>query len=228
MLTKAQSTYGTPLNVMGLALEYLCTIQDRPSIIQIGAHDGVRADPVQGVIRARNLPALLVEPLPDMAAMLRKQHSDVPSVTIEEAAIGEKSGALALYRIDPAAHGLPAWVQELASFDKSVILKHSGDDGMDRRAFAAAVIEVPVRVMTFSQLMEKYPAFCAADILQVDTEGHDRIIVEAAIEAGLRPKLINYEHKHLSLPDQERCRRFLSERGYSFASNASDTQAILF
>jgi FkbM family methyltransferase len=225
-VVKEQSSFGPELNIMHIALEYLRNVDGGVSIIQVGANDGKAFDPVRQFIETHKTPALLVEPLPDMAAQLRNNYEGAPGVVIENVAIGKASGRLTLYRIDSAATGMPAWAHCVASFDKSLILAHRYMPDVEKNAFVAAIVEEPVSVSTFAEVLDRHPSFRTASVLQVDTEGHDRIVVETAIEAGLKPKLINFEHRHLSFADQDGCRRYLAARGYRFASIGNDTLAL--
>ena len=60
------------------------------------------------------------------------------------------------------------------------------------------------------------------DVLLVDTEGFDAGIVHIALDAGMRPNLVQYEHKHLT----NRGRRCISKRlmrnGYRLWADHAD------
>src|SRR5207247_1914389 len=57
--------------------------------VQIGAYDGVAADPLQALIRQHHLRGILVEPQSDACQRLRDVYSDQPQVRIENAAISD-------------------------------------------------------------------------------------------------------------------------------------------
>lgn len=80
--------------------------------------------------------------------------------------------------------------------------------------------------MTVQQLLERHPDLGKITALQIDTEGHDFIVVKSAVEAGCMPRIINYEHKHLSYDDQVTCRDFLAAKGYAFYTTGTDTLAF--
>jgi hypothetical protein len=79
-------------------------------------------------------------------------------------------------------------------------------------------------VVTVKQLLEKHnsPHIIA---LQIDTEGHDFVVIKSAVAARCLPRIINYESKHLSMDDQIACRELLAAHGYSFLTNFADTLA---
>jgi len=90
---------------------------------------------------------------------------------------------------------------------------------------AGAIESVRVPVITMAQLLAKHPQITNVMGLQIDTEGHDYTVVRSAVGAGCLPRIINYEHKHLSYSDQVACRNLLETHGYAFWTNASDTLA---
>lgn len=51
------------------------------------------------------------------------------------------------------------------------------------------------RFLTITSLLTEHN-LDGCDLLQVDTEGHDCRIAQAAIQAGLRPAIIDYEFIH--------------------------------
>jgi len=130
-----------------------------------------------------------------------------------------------IYRVSPAAKHLPDWAHGLASFDKSVLLKHKDWPGVGSD-FEDLIETVSVPVVTVRDLLDSHPMLAPVLVLQVDTEGHDLEVIRSAVEAGCLPPLINYEHKHLSLGDQAACRRLLAAEGYSFQSSLVDTIAF--
>jgi FkbM family methyltransferase len=197
----------------------------RGTVVQVGANDGVMSDPVRGTVLNLGLPALFVEPLPDLFERLKKNYAGHSQVTFVNAAVSTRSGEADIFRISPAATHLPDWTQGLASFDKSVLLKHQNWPGVGAN-FADLIEQVQVPVVTMRQLLDDHPSADPVLVLQVDTEGHDYQVVRSAVDAGCLPPLINYEHKHLSLSDQEACRGLLAGHGYAFQSTVVDTLAF--
>jgi len=60
----------------------------------------------------------------------------------------------------------------------------------------------------------------------VDTEGFDCEIVRTALDAGLRPPIINYEFIQATRRDQTDCKQRLKQDGYSFIDIGRDTLVV--
>jgi hypothetical protein len=82
-----------------------------------------------------------------------------------------------------------------------------------------------VPVLTIGNLIDRHAHILPVMLLQIDTEGHDFEVVKSAIQANCLPKVIHYEHQHLSIHDQLACRNLLGEKDYSFAANGHNTIA---
>jgi hypothetical protein len=64
-------------------------------------------------------------------------------------------------------------------------------------------------------------------LLQIDVEGFDAKVVRAALDAGLRPPIIHYEHENLHPAEQVDCKRRLEAAGYRYIDVGRDTLALL-
>jgi FkbM family methyltransferase len=208
-------------------LEYFILAQGKGSILQVGANDGVRADPVSGLIRKYDLDAVLIEPLPDMFEDLQKNYLGCANVRFENVAISTKDGTAALFRIKRDCNSVPDWAHGIASFDKNHLLRlANAPDVADRKSFGEAIEPVSVPVTTVSTIVERHPELQRMLALQIDTEGHDFVVIQSAMAAGCRPTLIHYEDRSLSLADQRACRAMLMDLGYGFVSEIGDAIAV--
>lgn len=224
-IVRRVATNGVPLPIMQLLVERALSSSGEGAIIQIGANDGVFDDPIRNVIISLHLQAILVEPLPDLFEKLVLNYKDTQRVSFENVAIGSRPGQADIFRVSPTATGLPKWIQGVASFDKAVILNQRGRSGVRGKNIEPHIEAIPVPVITVSQLLERHPEVGSILALQIDTEGHDFVVVKSAFDAGCRPNIISYEHKHLSYHDQVACREMLSGSGYSICSIGQDTIA---
>ncbi len=123
-LVRRTPNIGPSIDVMSVLLENLVHMGRKGAIIQIGANDGVMDDPVRQAILNLNLPALLVEPLPDIVEKLKSNYAGRRFVRLENVAISTTSGEAEIFRVSAQAHHLPAWTHGIASFDKKVLLEH--------------------------------------------------------------------------------------------------------
>lgn len=213
---------GPALPLLRLLIEHSVLVDGRGAIIQVGANDGVMSDPVNQIISACRLPAILVEPLPDIFEMLVKTYANKQDIFFENAAVSDKPGTAEIFRVDQSLKNMPDWIRGTASFDKSILLKHEHIVG---RNIDDHIVSVTVPVITIEQLLKRHSAIKKITAIQIDTEGHDFLVVKSAIDAGCLPRIFNYETIHLSLVDQIACRNLLASRGYSFLSNSQDTLA---
>lgn len=210
----------SPFAVLDLVVGARVAAGRKPLLVQIGANDGVRADPVRHLILRHGLAGLLVEPLPDLFAKLQANYAGQANLKFEQCAVGESDGPVPLYRVrpDPA---LPDWLQGLASLDRN----HLTSTKFEFDRFDQYVEEVTVPMLTISTLLRKH-AIAEIGLLQIDTEGFDCRIVQSALRAGVRPEIINYEHNHVHAIEQAACKRLLSEHGYDFVDVGIDTLAL--
>lgn len=166
------------------------------SVVQIGSNDGTGGDPLFSLINSHpGWNALLVEPVPYLFARLKQNYAGRPNLRFENAAIGETSGSLPFFIIDPAAmqtlQDLPQWAEQLGSFDRDHIVKHLGP------AISPHVQEVNIPTLTLTELLTRHQ-IDRIDLLHIDTEGHDwRILSQLDLER-FRPQVILFEYNHLS------------------------------
>lgn len=217
---------GSLIPLLPILIEYCTLSEGKGAIVQIGANDGMMDDPVRKSILSLNLPALLVEPLPNLFEKLTSNYAGQPNVRLDNVAVSNSPGEASIYRLMASATQFPEWAHGLASFDKGVLLKHKDWDGVKGKNLEQFIEAVRVPVVTVKQLLERHPDLGKITALQIDTEGHDFIVVKSAIESGCAPRIINYEHKHLSYSDQIACRELLTAKGYSFYTTGTDTLAF--
>jgi FkbM family methyltransferase len=187
--------------------------------VQIGANDGVQGDPIHDLILQYDLAGLLIEPLPEHFLRLQAHYKGCVKLRFENVAISSEEGQLPLYRVRPNTPGAAPWWYEIASFDSHVLAAHD---------IPADVIEtLAVRTTTFEALLAKH-RLNRVDLLQVDTEGHDGVIVRAALTSGFKPGIINYESCHLPPDERYQIKQLLAANDYCFIDIGRDTLAVRF
>jgi len=225
-ISRKQALNGPVLDLLGLVVPYVRQHYGG-GIIQVGANDGLLQDPVHALIRQYGIPAILVEPLPDIFDRLKVNYAGVQGVRFMNAAISHTPGETQMFRIKTGVAGLPDWVGGVATFDKETLIAHSLKRlRIKTTLFASYVESVKVSVITMRELLAQNADFGIIMMLQIDTEGHDANVVKSALQAGLLPPIIRYEHKLLPLAEQVNCRQLLADQGYSFASDDSDTLCL--
>ena len=209
-----------PFPVLDLVVADRVAGGNKPVFLQIGANDGVHDDPLRHLVLRYGLTGLLVEPQPELYSRLMANYAGQAGLEFEQCAVGDYDGQISLFRVRPAP-ALPGWLQGLASFDKT----HLSSSKFEYRNIEKYVEEIQVPVLTLASLIRKH-GLKDVELLQVYTEGYDCKIVQAAILAGLRPAIVNYEYKHVSWIEQAGCKRVLAENGYEFIDVGKDTLAV--
>jgi FkbM family methyltransferase len=208
---------------LDLVLAHYLAAHSNGSFVQIGAFDGMMQDPIVHFVRQHHWKGILVEPQPDVFRRLQSHYEHEKQLVLVQAAIAHTDGVKPFYRIRRNVPGLPDWTQMIASFDRSLVLRHKGlipnvED---------LVEEIPVDCLSFSTLLERN-GFSTCDLLQIDAEGFDYEIIKMVDFGRIKPAIINYEHVHLTPDDHEESLVFLAGQGYSLAvTDARDTIAYL-
>jgi FkbM family methyltransferase len=226
-LTKLTAHNGIGLDLAPLAIEHCILSGGNATLLQIGANDGVRVDPVQELVKKYKLSALLVEPMPHLFAALKQNYTGYPNVRFENVGVSSKGGKATIYQIDPTAKEYPDWIHGTATLDRDVIMKHQEASGVSRSHYERHIQEIAIPVLTVTELLARHPDLAGVSIVVIDTEGHDFHVVKSVLNSGILPALITYEHKHLSVQDQIECRASLSRLNYHLVSGGDDTIAYL-
>ncbi len=206
------------LESIHLVLAYYCMSNSEPTLVQIGACDGVSGDPIYNFVRQGRMRAVLVEPIGERFRKLNQAYQGVPNLTTIQAAIGKKDGSATLYKVREDGKALDAfWSQQLASFQKSHLLKH----GVPEEEIES--VEVPC--LTLGSLLAKCN-LTGIDCLQVDTEGADAEVVKMALELPVMPECINFENAHLTAPAATELFATLKAHGYVWIHAGSNTLAV--
>ena len=181
----------------------------RPSC-KSGRTTGATGDPLARWFGETRWSGVLVEPIPHLAAALARRYAARENIEVERSAIGESDGEARIFRIADSP-GAPAWHQQLASFDRSVLLKHSGAiPGLDSLVVEESVPVVSVKTLLSRRHMSRI------DLLVIDTEGHDFRILRQFDLIALAPALVMFEHQHLNSADKSAACSLLHRAGYSW------------
>lgn len=181
---------------------------------------------------------VFVEPIPALFAKLEKSVSRWPNATAVNVAIAPSAdvpraqadmyclmnafqdkegiekgkenigGGKASHREPAFEDGelLPHWADQICSFDKKHIDKHFPNRVTNSATVSVTALSVPELLR--QQDIQKL------DVLMVDTEGFDFQVLQQIPFESFRPRLIVYEHIHLSNADQEAAKNFLRRHCY--------------
>ena len=193
--------------------------------VQVGANDGIMADPLRHLILQHGWSGILLEPQPDLFEQLTENYREQPQLILKNAAIDRKDGEKMLYRAraDYFANFQRKdeleWVKGAASFDRAALESIPHIDGY--------IEEVPVQAISFDSLFEQTD-FGHVHLLQIDTEGFDYEIIKMFDIAQRKPEIVHFEHKMLSQRDLSNCLKMLIKLGYLLTQiGGEDTLAYL-
>ncbi len=192
------------------------------NFIQVGAHDGVRVDPIHHSIRTWGWSGLLVEPIPALFEALRRNYAGQPGLSFLNAAIDEVSGERLMYRVSPMQPDVPDWLHGVIGFDIDQVrqLTRTCDVPDD------AIVTESVRTVTWQDVRAAFgPRHC--DVLVMDVEGFDVTLLRLANLSEMRPTVIQFEHSCANRTDRLNFYGELGDLGYEISTCVPDTIAYL-
>lgn len=215
-----------PVSPIGSIKSTLLTFAQREknvAFVQVGAHDGTCGDLIHDFVINYPWRGIFIEPVPYLFERLvlnYKSYSD--RFSFENIAIDASNGTREFYAVREAAAGsVPGWHTQLGSFDKNNILKHASSiPGLQKLIYV-----IDVRTMTMKSVLEKY-SMGNPDIIAIDTEGFDGVIVASLLKEGIRPRVIIFEHKHLSWWNYRNCAGELRKLGYNVFKDGGNSIGV--
>ncbi len=198
--------------------------QARLQLIQVGANDGVMADPIREIVLRPNVHAVLVEPVPDVFARLAQTYALQSRVVCRQVAVVPDDDRLSVpfFRFvpKPGAH----W-DELYTGWGSTRRDHLEKFREFVPDFDSLVQMESVPATTLAKLFAS-TGWSTIDMLQMDVEGLDVALMESMPFDSWVPRIIRFEHIH---SDRDRLLRLLSRLhaiGYRTFSHGFDTLCI--
>jgi FkbM family methyltransferase len=185
--------------------------------VQIGANDGIHADPIHNFIKKYKWKGILIEPQKIYFDKLIENYKDMPQLIFENIAIGLKNEKLELFKV--AETEQENWHNLVASLDNS-----RGDLAWLKNE--KHIETETVQVITLPELVQKY-SIKKIDLLQIDIEGLEHKILNSDGFFDVKAKIIHYEHKHLTYAEQYDCVSLLQKYNYKVYMEKFDSTAIL-
>jgi FkbM family methyltransferase len=203
-------------------LEDFATSVPDAVFVQIGANDGFTGDPLNHLIERADTrwQGILVEPVAHLFAQLSQRYGQNPGLGLERAAIGESDGITVIHRLEKnPADSL--WLEQIPSLDPKLLRRSADQFGKGE----SAIVEEEVPSLTVATLLKRHD-IKQLDLLVIDAEGSDWRILRQFNLKLLRPRLILYEHQHLSAEEREEAHHFLDRFNYGWAeTEEGDTVA---
>jgi len=204
--------------------------QRRVFFIQIGAADGKRADPIYHFVKRYKWEGVLVEPLPDVFELLKKNYHSVSGLNFENVAISEKNEMRSMSRIPLSAveqNRVPRWAFGISSLvPEKTVFSHKNTSKSVFVNLQKEKISENVKCITLKSLLDKHK-IKEVDVLQIDTEGYDINIIRQINFSELRPKVINFEQQWLTEQEKNFVTKHLKSFGYFLYNCGEDMLALL-
>lgn len=196
---------------------------DKLWFIQVGANDGNYGDPLRKWIQRPAFQGVVVEPQPNVFVRLQNNYKSLADrIICENSAVSRSPGSLELYRVPVSqdATAQQVWESSIASTNPQVVARQSGLP-------VSRLEKVAIPCLTLDALIEKH-SLPALDLLQIDTEGHDLEVLLSLNLDKTQPKVIQFEHGHLTPAQIRAAVSHLADHRYSvhYGGHESDTVAL--
>lgn len=188
-------------------------------VVQIGANDGQRADPVHQYIEKYGWRGVLVEPQPRAFEQLKATYAQHPQVVLENCAIAREDGETRFYTV---ADSVPFRWTGLAQLNRGRLERALAAQGFRDSAGMIQCITVPA--LSLRSLIARH-SISRIGLLQIDTEGFDYEIIKMIDFQSMAPAIIHFEHACVPLDERAECWECLAGHGYKLAFVLGDTIA---
>lgn len=191
-------------------------------VLQIGANDGMRADPVFRFISEYQLDAYLLEPVPTTFELLRKNYAAFPNAKLFCVALSEATGSLEMFVPSERLLAKDPKVSGLCSANRKLLISElngQGHTGADNEVRPIVVPTYSASDFLADQDIDQI------DIIQIDTEGYDWRILSQFDLDSLGTSLVNMEFFHLTPDEQRSCLTRFGSLGFKIAHVLGDLVA---
>ncbi|MEM6489889.1 MAG: FkbM family methyltransferase [Pseudomonadota bacterium] len=217
-----------PLDMLSYLVGELAAAQTerRLRILQIGANDGEDEDPVAPFLATLEVEAARVEPLPELAEMLRARHAAEPHIHVVEAAVADHDGTMPIYVLLGEAGN--AISLKMSSLDRQVLVRRIQGHAAANRAIYGANPRIEAReveTLRLATLLQRL-GWDRLDVLVMDTEGFDLRIVSQLLDDGITISVLQFEYIHVPRTAFEPLLGRLTAAGYVWALSGYDLIAV--
>ena len=189
------------------------------AIVQVGANDGVKGDPLYNFILKFNdkIKLLAIEPQFEVFKRLKENYSKINNVFFSQNAIGDGSEK-EFYSFNSnysKFHSTENTFDRHSSFEKEHLLKYLRNHSIKEKDFDYYINTNKIKSVTLGEAIQQSKAnFSEIDVLQIDTEGHDDLVIYNSSIDKYKYKFINYEFKQLSVERLNKLHLFLKKNNY--------------
>ncbi len=198
--------------------------QDRLFLIQVGANDGVMADPVHEFVKQDQVTSVLVEPVARTFARLVETYAAYPKVTCRQVAVVPSRDVRTVPFFFCAPKPGLYWDDQFSGW-ASTQREHLEKFRPFVPDFDQLVSTEDVPAVTLAQLIRE-TGWPVVDFLQIDVEGLDVALVSSIPFEQCTPRLIRFEHIHGDRRELDALLERLHAVGYRTFSHGFDTLCV--
>ena len=201
----------------------------RPAVfIQIGANDGLRNDPVREFVVRDKWNGVLIEPLPDVFELLKKNYANLDNdLVFLCCAVSKREGEpMSFYTFEED------FLKTLSLEDNLDYLRKASFDYSHVKRFLkenipeTVIKKIEVPVTTVNEIVSTYMKNRPVDIIVIDAEGYESDIINGIDLSEIQPGLIFFESHHID-SEKRTLFEYLVSKGYDIKEIGGDTAAIL-
>ena len=147
--------------------------------VEVGAFDGVFVSNTWGLAQ-RNWNGLLIEPVPELAELCRRNYANNDRITVIENAVGAAEAVSVTLNV----------AGTLTTANKDLYREYAGVDDMSRLLTGT---EITVESRTLDSILIEHGVPKKFDVLVVDVEGYEREVFAGFSLRDWKPKMIIVE-----------------------------------
>ena len=190
--------------------------------VQVGANDGVRADPIYDLVKKYKWKGMMIEPIKEFFDQLKDNYQNLDNLIFENIAISTKR-KIVLFRVKRGAPWLVSYFGKTLSSSSKRILEKNMWFLPGAKKY---IVKNEIPSLTLKKVLDKHD-MKTFDFLLIDTEGYDFEVLKQLKKFRNVPKFVYYEHKHLSNKDKVSAWKFLEDRGYNLEKDVWNTFGYL-
>lgn len=217
-------------NSLEAVLDEFSKKEERVFCVQVGSNDGFQHDPLCKFIKRDGWQGLLLEPQPSAFESLEYIYQS-DAVTPINRALDQEDKQRKLFRV---AFSRARWATGLSSFNRSQLVAMV-KSGHIARQCSKYGIPMPkneeeiighdwIQCSSFESLIAENKVD-RIDLIHIDTEGYDYEVLKMFPFSSFQPKIVIFEHSHLSEEDRISAKEMLEGRGYNIKQFGADTLA---
>ena len=188
-------------------------------IIQVGANDGVKGDPLYGFITRFNdkIKLLAIEPQEKPFDELKKNYSNFKNIYFCQKSVGDGSEKK-FYSFNEnysKFHNTKNTFDRHSSFEKDHLIKRLSNNNIKNDKIDNFINESIIKSYKLDKIINDIDEdFSQTDFLQIDAEGYDDEVIKNSSLEKYKFQFINYEFKNLSEERLNSLHNFLKQKGY--------------